>query len=155
MHRNVDDALPLALRDARRSTNGSIEEFFGAKVELRAEYETQIRGLLFALDDENKNLVVQFRAMYLAYMSNPCDSFDWFTKGIDDLTKGQQRLTTARMYLHALIELAQDQRNNRTKILDTYLAVVERIGGRRLHSSLGYRTPQEVLDEYNNTRTVT
>jgi putative transposase len=24
---------------------------------------------------------------------------------------------------------------------------------RRLHSSLGYRTPQEVLDEYNNTRT--
>jgi putative transposase len=26
---------------------------------------------------------------------------------------------------------------------------------RRLHSSLEYRTPQEVLDEYNNTRTVT
>jgi putative transposase len=24
--------------------------------------------------------------------------------------------------------------------------------GRRLHSTLGYRTPQEVLDEYYNTR---
>jgi hypothetical protein len=61
-------------------------------------------------------------------MSNPCGSFEWFTQSIDDLTKGQQRLTAARMYLHTLIKLAQDQRSNRTKILEAYLAVVERIG---------------------------
>lgn len=74
IYKNVDKAFPLCIPGWQGKMGATIEAVKGEPANLNAEYQTQIQGLLYSLDELNQSLMMTFRAAYVSYQSNPCQN---------------------------------------------------------------------------------
>jgi hypothetical protein len=134
VYKNIDKAFPLYIPGWNGKFNANIEALKGAPVNLNADYQSKIQGLLYSLDDLNQNLMISFRAVYVSFQSNPCKNSDSFDRQIETMIQEHGRLTRLKIQIRGLIELAEMNPNNQSQFLPVFNNIVHQIGGQNIQT---------------------
>ncbi len=128
VYKNVDDAFPLHVPGwkANLSATGKFIDKVDANV--KAEYSTAIHGLLFALDEFNKGLMITFRGAYVVYQNDPYKYADFFEREVAKILEDQRHLRILKIQIDGLIELAKLQSNQSEDFAKALAKVVDSMG---------------------------
>lgn len=88
----IDDIFPLSVSDREAKLSGGLKIPETVDVSLAADIKNAINSLIFSIDGNNKSLILEQRAAYLHYASNPCGLEEWHGKRQDDISRRMQRL---------------------------------------------------------------
>jgi len=106
VYRNIDDALPLELKQKKSSVEGAINGLQNVNARLKASLEESIKGLLAGIDDSNRSMQANFRAAYLVYKSAPCKKLDYLQEAFDEIRTAEQRLRSVDKIIQQLASKA-------------------------------------------------
>ncbi|MGD0733880.1 MAG: hypothetical protein ABR976_01990 [Terracidiphilus sp.] len=134
MYKNVDDAFPLYIQGWQGNVSGSargsaIPDVGNLEAKLNATYATKIQGLLFAIDELSQTVVINFRAIYLAFQTDPCSNGDFFVRQVAKLVSEQQQISRWRIQVGGLIELARNRPDETERILTIFKEIAGGVGG--------------------------
>jgi len=126
IYKNIDHACPLFIPGWKADVGAGITELSG---EAKAKYETQIHGLLFTLNEQNQSLMMSFRTVYLAFMTNPCGNDDFFHREIEKLLDEQRKISALRIQIAALIQLASTSPADTARLTRIFSNIASGLGG--------------------------
>lgn len=129
VHKNVDDAFPLHIPGWTAKTGAEADYLKQVSGKLSAEYATEVKGLLYSLDEQNQSLMMGFRAVYIMFQSNPCGNADSLRRQIEKMIDDQQRLTAIRIQMRTVIELATNRAGDPT-IITAFREIAGLLGNR-------------------------
>ena len=125
VHRDIDNAFPLHLSKFSGKVAATASDLSGNAVNLDAELEQGINGVLYQLSKLNEGVMLSFRAVYTTYQSDPCGNSEFLARKVDELTSELQRLTATRLELETLVQLA-DGAENSEQVWNAFADVVSR-----------------------------
>jgi len=128
VNRNINDAFPLYIQGAQGKAKIGLNAVDEIRAEVNADFATKVQGLLFSLDDINQGIMMHFRAAYMALQSDPCGKSDYFQRQIEIIILEQNKLTSLKLKITGLINLAKSQQKNGKEILDIYASIVDELG---------------------------
>lgn len=105
VHRRIEDACPLFIPGWKADVGAEFKGIDSLTATARAKYETHIHGLLFALNEQNESLMLSFRTVYVAYLSNPCKNDGFFRRELEKLLDEQRKISQFKVKISALIQL--------------------------------------------------
>lgn len=129
IYKNIDDACPLFIPGFKADISGDIKgaaEFSG---KVGAKYETDVKGLLFSLNEQNQSLMMSFRTVYLTFSSNPCGNDAFFKREIEKLLDEQRKISTLKIKIAALIQLALSAPDDSNRMNLIYSEIASLLGG--------------------------
>jgi hypothetical protein len=107
VYKDVDDAVPLALRDKRARGDLSTEaNGFGAGA-AGGEYSSQVSEIMFAINARNQSQVLDYRNAYLAYTADPCGKSDLLERITNKIMDERAVLDRLTIQAHTLLELVR------------------------------------------------
>jgi len=128
VYKNVDDAFPLFIPGWNGKFENNLEAIKGAQVNMKAEYATNIQGLLYSLDELNQSLMITIRCAYIAYQNDPCGDDGFFKRQTEKIVQEQHRLTAYRVQIRSLITLAEMNPNNPERFLPVFQQISLQLG---------------------------
>ncbi len=140
----MDDAIPLSVRDREGGVAAAISAKELATAKVNAKHASKIKGLLFDLDELNQSLMMDFRIVYVAYMTDPCGNAGLLNRQVETTLREKARFQMIRLQIRALIELATTHPGNHEGIMDAFQKIVQQVGG----SSI----PDAAADEIGRAR---
>lgn len=141
LYKNPDDAFPLYVKTTDASARVDAKVQNQASATVAAELKPHVDALLFEVDEQNRSLMMSFRAAYVNYQSHPCSGQAQFDRTVDSLIQRQQRLAEARLSIRGLIALASCV-DDRSRFLQTYQRIVDTVGG----APVGHAVVLEIED---------
>lgn len=130
IHRNIDDAFPLALKGVRAKIDLDLAKLTeGAAGTIGTEYRESIAGLLYSLGDLNQSLMMGFRAVYAAYQADPCSNTEFLRRQVARMVEETQRHTEIQVRISGLIGLAQTDGIEREETQPIFRELVREVGG--------------------------
>jgi hypothetical protein len=129
VYKDIDKAFPLCIPGWQGKIGATLDAVKGAPVQLTADYQTKIQGLLYSLDELNQSLMMTFRAVYIAYQSNPCKNSDFLNRQIEKMIQEHNRLTSLRVQIRGLITLAEINSNHPELVVPVFQSIVNQLGG--------------------------
>lgn len=143
VYKHVDDAFPLYIQGWKASVGVDLGKLMGDAGALQAEASKKIEGLVFSIGELNQSLMMQFRAAYVAFQSDPCGSSDFLRDQVAKLNHEQYRLTQLRLQVPLLVELARLAKWDQSQFMEAYKNAVLSLGD--------VTTPQTVALEINES----
>lgn len=127
VYKNADDAFPLSIlaRKGGVSATGTLPDAANAKVGVR--HSTRVDALLYDLDEQNRDVMILFRAAYVAYQKNPCNNEDFFNRQIEKLLERQGHLRMVQLQLDALLKLLK-LRPESDQPVELAISIIKSIG---------------------------
>ena len=92
VYKRVDDAFPLELAGFDVRVTGRFKDTFQNQTELQAEVRKMVDAQLFSISDRNNGLMMEFRAAYIVFQSDPCSQSDFFKKQVKEILAEQREL---------------------------------------------------------------
>lgn len=135
IHKNVDKAFPLAVREQQKRFNADLNAQKKASAKLNSAYTEKIQGLLFSISEQNESLMMTLRSAYIGFQSNPCGGDGFFQRHVEKVNHEQHRLMTLKTRITGLIAIARECPNNSEKVLAAYLDIVGEIGGKGIEEA--------------------
>jgi len=129
VYKNVDDAFPLFIQGFQADVTAELKAIDGLSAKAKAAYATKLQGLLYGLDEHNHSLMMNFRAVYVVFQSDPCGSIEFLRRSIEKLCEDQKRLSDLRTKVRALIELAKNQKAESGEVFALFRVVVDGFSG--------------------------
>lgn len=105
VYRNVESAFPLLLSSATDSIDAGGGIGPAASMKAGAKHSRTFAALLTAVSEENDELLLCFRALYVMYQGNPCGNGAYFDLEMRQLVEQRKRLRTAGRLLTAAGQL--------------------------------------------------
>lgn len=130
IHKNVDKAFPLALKEQQKKFNADLEAQQQINLSLNSDYTEKIQGLLFSISEQNQSLMMTLRSAYIGFQTNPCAGDGFFQRQVARVNEEQHRLMELKTQITGLIAIAKEFPNNSEKVLSLYLDIVGKIGGK-------------------------
>lgn len=129
VYKNMDDTCPLYIHGWKAEVAADITGLSKLSGEAKAKYETHIGGLLFSLNEQNQSLMMSFRTVYTAFVTNPCANDGFLHREIEKLLDDQRRISALKIQIEALIQLASTQPNDTGGITRLFSEIASRLGG--------------------------
>jgi hypothetical protein len=148
VYRSIDDAFPLALKHVGTRLALDLAKLSEIGGQVGAEYRESIAGLLYSLDDLNQSLMMNFRAVYAAYQSDPCANAEFLARQVGKIVEETQRHTEIQVRISGLIGLAQTDGGKRDEMLALFRELVLEVGG----STVGLAAASEVEQAKEDAR---
>lgn len=142
LYKNIDDACPLFIAGFKADITADIKGAEDLSGKVAAQYERDIKGLLFSLNEQNQSLMMSFRTVYLAYSTNPCGNDNFFQREIEKLLDEQRKISALKIKIGALIQIASAVPTNNQRISSAYREIAGMLGG----DSLGYAASTEIAE---------
>jgi hypothetical protein len=108
IYRDVNDAFPFALSDVERKMSGSGSVASQADLDVSAEYRSGVSNILFAIDELNSSQIMDFRAAYSAFMSNPCENGPYLERASERIRQERNALIRLRMQAATVLQLIRE-----------------------------------------------
>ena len=124
VHRDINGAFPLFLPSLAASGKAALRDLTGNNLELGAELKKGVDGLLFQLNELNDTVMMNFRAVYATYQANPCRNSDFLARKVDEMTSDVQRLSSIRLELKSLVDLAAANPGEPKQVWDLFAEIV-------------------------------
>src|SRR6266850_7840771 len=118
VYRSIDDAFPLSIQGWTGDLAAEARGMTGEAAKIKGAYATKVQGLLFGLDELTQTLVLNFRGIYMVYVSDPCGNSGFFQREVEKLVAEQQRLARLRIQVRTLLELAKAKPADTSAFLD-------------------------------------
>jgi hypothetical protein len=104
---DVNDAFPLELREAERRTKARFEVMKQVSAEFEQSHAERIQAGLDGIRKTNDTMIVNLRALYLAYMNDPCGMSEYYATEVRKLVDDHQRSNDRLMRLDTLLNMAK------------------------------------------------
>jgi hypothetical protein len=104
---NIESFFPLSVSEKTAKVDAELKIPETVEAEAATKMKNAIKSVMVSIDKNNGSLVLEQRAAYTAYASNPCGSHEWYKKQLEDISMRRQRLQEQENMLGALITLAQ------------------------------------------------
>lgn len=124
VYRNIDSAFPLFVQGWDGSLSASIKAEQNIDATLKGEVKTKIDNILVALDQHNNSLMMDFRAAYLIYSSEPCEKLDYLQRMVDKIISRRNFIRDRKLMLDSLIALAKEGKHNTGEFLALFGKIV-------------------------------
>jgi len=149
VYRSVDDACPLYIPGVQRevSAKGSgTARSVGLNLqgEAKKKYARKIEALIFGIDELTQTVMINFRSIYLAFSSDPCNNNSFFLRQVEMLVGEQQRIAKLRIQASTLISLVQAQPGNVVEIMGLFKQLAISIGGNLGAEAVKEEAKQEI-----------
>lgn len=141
VYKNIDDVLPLYIPGWVGKLKTELPD-----ANITAEYATKIHGLLYYIDEHNKNIFISFRIAYLGYKNDPCNNNAYFNRQIEKIIDEQNKIVTFNSRIKLLMQLAVMYQNNPEKFNPLYEQIAEQL--------IGVNIPEAATSEIAETRTL-
>ena len=128
VHRNVDDAFPLAIKEGSGRLSAMVKDLAGNSVGIDGEFRRGVSNLLYQLNERNASAMINFRATYVAFQANPCKQADRLARRIEQMTTEQQELAKTRQELSGVIDLAASAPGDPERIWEIFADIVTNSG---------------------------
>lgn len=127
VHKSIDDVFPLSIGEGKSKLDGTLKvpEIVDAK--FGAEISNAIKSAMFSIDENNNSLILEQRAAYSGYATNPCGQANWYQRRIEDLSNRRHFLQQQARVLDALLTLAQRPTASSDQILGMLGQIVDRL----------------------------
>ncbi|WP_188416320.1 hypothetical protein [Mucilaginibacter galii] len=129
IYKDINEAFPLAIRDAKSKIDSDIKAEKLAAAKISVDYQTKVSNILYRLSDENESLMLNFRTTYLAFISDPCGNGSFLKRQIETTIHKQNQLQELRMQINGLTTLAQLCGNDLTTVMPIYIKIIGKISG--------------------------
>src|SRR5690348_9057387 len=116
IHKNVDKAFPLALKEQQKQFNADLEAQKKASLKLNSEYTERIQGLLFSISEQDESLMVNLRCAYIGFQTNPCGGDGFFQRQVERVIEEQNKFMKLKTQITGLIAIAKECPNNSEKV---------------------------------------
>lgn len=107
IQRNLSSIFPLSVSEQSVKVDAELKIPDTVEAKAAAEMKNAIKSVMVSIDKSNGSIVLEQRAAYTAYASNPCGSHEWYKKQLENISTRRQRLQEQQIMLDALIALAQ------------------------------------------------
>ncbi len=141
VYKDIDDALPLYIPGWEGNLTTELQQ-----VNITAEYATKIHGLLYIIDEFNKNIIINFRITYLAYKNDPCNDNGFFNRQIEKIIEEQNKFVMFKAKIELLKHLAETYTDNPEQFNRLYEQTFEQFSGVNI--------PKAAALEIAETRTI-
>lgn len=128
IYKDINDAFPLHIEGFEAKVGGNFATM-GESASMKAEYATLVQGLMYSLNELNQSIMINFRSVYLAYQSNPCNDNGFFKRQVEKIVDEQHQLTRLNIQVQGLMTLAENDPDNRDNIILIYQQIVHQLGG--------------------------
>lgn len=135
VYRNIDHACPLFISGWKADVSADLKGVGELSGDAKAKYETQIHGLMFSLNEQNQSLMMSFRTVYLAFMTNPCGNDGFFQRELEKLLDEQRRISALKLQIAALLQLIAASPNDTDKLTEIFGDIAARTGGTAIASA--------------------
>ena len=141
VYRNVDYVFPLYFKDVKRSAAAALQGLKKIRAKVSSRYESDIRGILFTIDEKNRSIQAHFRAAYVVYACAPCKNLEYLEKAVEEIRQDERDLRAAEAMTDKFIELLSSHEIHKVSsdLLNAHFAKITAI--------LNYRTPAAALAE--------
>jgi hypothetical protein len=129
IYKNIDQAFPLYIPGWKGDLKADIKALEQASANVGAAYESKIQGLLFSLDERNQSLMINFRTVYITFVSDPCNRSAFLERQIEKIIDEQNHLSRLKMQIYSLIELAKNHPKKSNEIFALFQQIVSQLGG--------------------------
>ena len=127
VYRNIDDAFPLYIPGWKAGVAATAKVGGKGSGELKGEYAAAMQGMLVALDEFNRGLMMKFRSAYVVYKSDPCCDNGFLQREVEKALDDHRRLQAAKMQLDAAIEFARLQPQQSERIAQMLVEIGDRM----------------------------
>jgi hypothetical protein len=118
VHRNVDDAFPLALKDLEVRFAAELNAMAaGIAGGVKTDVKKSISGWLFQLNEQNQSLMASFRAIYTGYQSDPCLHGKAYMRAVERTVEEVNLQTRTQAQIKGLVALAQSEGVNHDEVM--------------------------------------
>ncbi|GLZ37803.1 hypothetical protein [Actinokineospora sp. NBRC 105648] len=107
VYRDVNDAYSMTLGDFDKKTRARLDVMEQATGEFERSHSAQMREAFFRITQANDTIAMNFRAVYMVYMSDPCGKSDYLAEQTTYLLQEHSRTNNLLIRLQALIEIAR------------------------------------------------
>ena len=152
IYNDINDVLPLYIKGWKADAGVGFDGLSALKGKAKANYESQIQGILFRIDEQNQSWMMSFRAVYMAFESNPCGNEDFFKRETEKLLDEQRRLTALRRQLSTLIQLAVASPNDTAQITKILSDIASKQGGTVIAAAASLEIAQARADAVELTK---
>lgn len=129
IQRDINDAYPLFVDGAKVDLGADIKGLNKLSAAVKAKYERQIEGTLFAINEQNQSLMMSFRTIYLTFTTNPCGNDAFFQREMAKILDEQRRLSALKLQLSTVVQLALGNPADTSGITKIFGDIAARIGG--------------------------
>lgn len=128
VYKDINVACPLFIPGWKADVTAEMSGLGDVAGAANGKYETQIHGMLFALNEQNQSLMMSFRAIYLAYQTNPCGADGFFQREIEKLLDEQRKISALKIQIAALIQLISANPHS-PELTQIFGNIANRMGG--------------------------
>jgi hypothetical protein len=80
VYKNPEDAFPLRAKDWSAQIKSTLKTLKGFESGLGLDLQKQIAGFFMEIDEINRSIQAEFRALYIVYSANPCELDKWLAQ---------------------------------------------------------------------------
>lgn len=127
IYKNINDIFPLSVSEtsAKFDAQGAAGEGMNGK--LAGEVISQIRGMMFHIDESNSALIMEQRAAYSVFAGNPCAKHAWYDQQIEDISFRRSNLMQQKLFLSSIIALANSPNAQKTDLANLLGKIADRL----------------------------
>lgn len=129
VHYDVNDAFPLELRESDKRSRARVDVMQQVSGELERSYADRIRAGLFSLSKTNDTMMVNFRAVYTVYQSDPCGQTAYLATETKKVIDEHRRSNDMLMRLDVLLNMAQLGSKPSAEIVGQILNIITELPG--------------------------
>jgi len=153
VYKDLDDAFRLELKDWSAAFKAQLNSLKLQELETSLEFQKQVSGLLMELDEVNRSLQFHFRALYSAYMNNPCELDKWYAEEVQRLVQTECKLRLDK--IRDSMEFIRSGLANRPMDQQNVTAIITQSKEALTELSIREKTRQQIqtaLDDFNRWR---
>jgi hypothetical protein len=125
VYKNIDHVFPLIFKDTKSAGSAAIDGLNKVKGKLDGKYESQIKQILFRVDEKNGSLQAHLRAAYVLYAAAPCIKLNYLEAAIKEVRSDESALRKAEFLIKQLVALLKDpQSNSVTALISEHIAKI-------------------------------
>jgi len=128
VYKNINDAFPLIVADVDSSFNSKISVDGVAQTELGSKYSSKIKGLLFELDSANQNIMIEFRAVYSVYQSEPCGNAKFYSTKVAEIIEDHKNLRQLKTKIEGLVSILSGNGISEKGFVNAFLSITNSYG---------------------------
>lgn len=121
VYRNIDQAFPIHLRDVQSSLSAKLGVDGLAEGAAENKYASDVKALLFHIDETNKSLMLEFRSAYIAYEIHPCANWEKFDSSVREIRSVAQRTAQLKIKVRLMIECMKEGGASKQSTIDMVL----------------------------------
>ena len=128
LYKKVEDAFPLHIQDKETSYSSKLSIPESVEANIEGTHLSNLKALIFHIDDLNGDIMLKFRGAYVNYKSDPCNGQARYDDQTTGIIENHQRLRTGQVQIQALLAMINASGSVTQECIDKFLEIVDKMG---------------------------